>query len=358
VAKPTLHDVGRTKGRDTRKEAAAVVAAVGAAAVGGKLVRDKLSGKTRDERAFRLYTDQPVPDGMRRIARGQIDGAAEDLRQTPKRKTAEAVHEARKRLKRLRASVRVSRDALGERTYQRENSVFRDAGRALSATRDSKVLIETLDELEGRFRAELDPGAIAALSSRLEDEHSRATESLKQDPAVIDGVLDTLRKARRRTASWRFDSDGFEALGPGVRRIYRRGRRRMRAAEAEPSTENFHEWRKRTKDLWHALQIVRPAAPKRLKAMARQAHDLSDLLGDDHDLAVLRDYVEAHRALLDDQASQDALLGLIDRRRKTLEAEALALGRRLYKRRPKAFASEIERGWRKRVRARPQRAAA
>ena len=244
--------------------------------------------------------------------------------------------------------MRVARDALGERTYARENAAFRDAGRLLSGPRDSKVLLETLDELARRFADELDPEAIAPLRARLVEEHERATELLKQDPQVIQDVRKALRAARRRTAGWKFDADGFDALAPGLERIYRRGRRRMRAAAAEPTSENFHEWRKRSKDLWHALQIVRPAQPKRLKKLARQTHELSDLLGDDHDLAVLRAYIESHEDLLEEPA-RAALLALIDRRRRALQRDALALGRRLYKRPPKRFVRELARGWRKRV---------
>jgi hypothetical protein len=44
-----------------------------------------------------------------------------------------------------------------------------------------------------------------------------------------------------------------------LRRIYRRGRKAMQHAQADPTNENLHEWRKRVKDLWHAEQILRPA---------------------------------------------------------------------------------------------------
>jgi CHAD domain-containing protein len=262
-----------------------VVAAAGAAAVTGKLARDKLASRSRDQRR-------------------------------------KSVHEARKRL------------------------------------RDAEVLVETLDALAERFRDQLAPEATATLRSRLEEEHERALESLRRDPAAVEGVLTTLTTARRRTAGWNLEADGFAALAPGLRRIYRRGRRRMRAAAAEPTTEHLHEWRKRTKDLWHALQIVRQAAPKRTKKLAKRAHALSDLLGDDHDLAVLRDYIEAHQELFADDATRAALVALLDRRRGSLQRAAFDLGRTIYKRRPKRFVRALERGWEKRVPRQPAHAIA
>jgi CHAD domain-containing protein len=132
----------------------------------------------------------------------------------------------------------------------------------------------------------------------------------------------------------------------------------MRAAAADPTTENLHEWRKRTKDLWHALQILRPAAPERTRKLAKRAHALSDLLGSDHDLAVLRDYVEAHADCFPDDASRAALVALLDRRRRSLQRAALDLGRSVYGRRPKRFVRALERGWEKRAPGPPQYAVA
>src|SRR5215211_1032009 len=122
----------------------------------------------------------------------------------------------------------------------------------------------------------------------------------------------------------------------------------MRAAAKEPSTANFHEWRKRAKDLWHAAQIVRPAAPKRMKKLAARAHRLSNLLGDDHDLAVLREHVERDGAPFERETTRTALLSVIDRRREALQREAFKLVARIYKGKPTRFARSVERGWRKR----------
>jgi CHAD domain-containing protein len=264
--------VGGTRPR-AGKEAVAAVAVAGAAAVGGKLAWDRLSaGSDADfARAYRLHDGEPVPDGIRRIARGQLESARADLDGVSTRKLEEAVHETRKRLKRLRACLRLARDAIGQDTYQGENAAFRDAGRRLSGARDATVLIETLEALEKWAGDELRPGASAALVGQLEVERQRAVASLEQDEAAIAAVVRELETARTRTAGWTFGADGFDALEPGLRRIYRRGRRAMKATADEPSTENLHEWRKRAKDLWHVLQILRPAGPKRIRS-SRDAH--------------------------------------------------------------------------------------
>jgi CHAD domain-containing protein len=335
---------------------AAAVALAGAAAAGGKLAHDRRSKRSGGgpDRAYRLRADESVPDGIRRIAGGQLSSAREDLEGASKQTLGEAVHETRKRLKRLRASLRLSRDALGGETYDSENTVFRMAGRRLSGARDAQVLVETLDGLRKRFADELPPAATDRLRARLKNEHEQATQALRDDDVAIDATLGELDRARTRAAGWTLDAEGFDALKPGLRRIYRRGRKRMRKAAREPTTENLHEARKRVKDLWHATQIVRPAAPKKLKRLSKRAHRLANLLGDDHDLAVLRDYVERTPQAFEDESSKRALLAVLDRRRDALQRKALELGDELYGQPPKHFVGRVERGWRKRMAARPE----
>jgi CHAD domain-containing protein len=305
--------------------------------------------RERPDRAYRLGVDEHVPDGMRRLARGQLLDARELLDGASKRALEEAVHDVRKHLKRLRSSLRLARDALDAKTYERENTAFRMAGRSLGATRDATVRLEALDALTERFAAELRPGVTDDLRARLADERARAMAQLRDDDGAVQGVLDELSDALVRTPSWTFDPEGFGALSPGLRRIYRRGRKRMRAARAEPSAETFHEWRKRVKDLRYVTQIVRPAQPKRLKRVGRLAHEVTDLLGDDHDLAMLRGYVATHPQCFADEAAREALLSVIDRRSERLRERALARGARLYARSPKRFVADLERGWGKRA---------
>jgi CHAD domain-containing protein len=308
----------------------------------------------KPDRKYRLRENEYVPDGIRRIARGQLDNAHDELSMASRSGFAEAVHGTRKRLKRLRTTMRLARGAIGDETYDRENNAFRMAGRRLAAGRDAQVLLETLDSLGERFAKELPRRTTVALRALLVDERKRAEASARDDDAGIAAVLTALEEGRARTPAWTFERDGFDGLTPGLRRIYRRGRKRMRAARKDPSPENLHEWRKRVKDLWHASQIVRPAQPKRLKRVSRRAHELADLLGEGHDLSMLRDYVETHPQCFENQASKKALLAVIDRRSNALRDKALDRGRRLYKPSPKRFVGKVERGWRKRASDPPQ----
>jgi hypothetical protein len=343
----------RKTGTDTRKEVVAAAGAlVGAAVVGGKLALNRRARSKHDsERAFCLSEDEPIPDGIRRIARGQLDQAHDELSDGPKRDFATAVHDTRKGFKRLRATVRLARGGLGGGIYRRENVALRDAGRRLAGVRDASVLIETLDALEAVSGNDVAPDATAKLRAQLNGERKQALESLRADDTLTAGVMDDIDRARMRTAAWTFDVDGFEAVEPGLRRIYRRGRKAMRRAQEVPTDANLHQWRKRVKDLWHAEQILRPASPKRMKA-AKRTHGLADLLGDDHDLAELRHYVATHSGCFDDRAARVALTAVIDRRRRVLQDKAFSVGPKVYRRSPRRFAKVIGRHWRKQAIAR------
>jgi CHAD domain-containing protein len=164
---------------------------------------------------------------------------------------------------------------------------------------------------------------------------------LRSDTAIGE-TLGDLHQARPRVRDWPLERQELDSLAPGLRRIYRRGRRAYRTARDEPSTENLHELRKRVKDLWYAAQIVTPASPKPMKRLARRAHRLSDLIGEDHDLAILAEHAIAHHDRFEDDTTVAGLVGLIERRRQKLQRKAIKLGQRLYRRKPRKVARVLE----------------
>jgi CHAD domain-containing protein len=268
----------------------------------------------------------PDAESIEAFARGQLDKVADGLDVADE----QSVHTARKAFKRLRATVRLTRDRLGEETRQRENAAFRDAGRELSGARDARVVIDTLDAL--------DPKAFGVLRSALAAEYVEATTAAaRPDEAAVRGAVDD---ARVRLESWPLDGDVGGALASGVARMQKRLRRAYRAAREDPTTEHLHELRKRAKDLWHAAEILRPAAPKRMDRLARDAHRLADLLGEDHDLATLLVAADRHSSTLtiDERAELEALIA---DRRKRLQRKALRRARKLCATKPRKLAKRI-----------------
>jgi CHAD domain-containing protein len=110
----------------------------------------------------------------------------------------------------------------------------------------------------------------------------------------------------------------------GIDRAYRRGRKGYKGA-SHASTEELHQWRKRAKDLWYHHRLIKDANPSVVAAYAKDAHQLSDLLGDDHDLAVVRaTIVHQDPPAATAPVDLDPVVDLIDERRSELQAEARA----------------------------------
>jgi CHAD domain-containing protein len=294
-----------------------------------------------EKRRFRLRDGERVPDGLRRIAGGQLDVSIERLNGDTDEDLGTAVHETRKSLKRLRATVRLARDELGDEAYRRENVAFRDAGRRLAGARDSQVLLETLDALTDRYPDQAPPERFARFKRTLVGQHGAAQRRLHEGAAIAE-VLGELRRARTRVGDWHLEREALDALAPGFQRIYRRGRRAYRTATQEPSSENLHELRKRAKYLWYAAQIVRPAAPKKMKRVARRAHELSNLIGEDHDLALLAQRANERRDRFADETAAGELAVLVERRRAELQRQAMVLGRRVFRKKPRKIARALE----------------
>lgn len=340
-----IRDAARDPG--VRRAAAATAAAVGAGAAAAKITRDRRDGRGRvRDREFALHPGEGITPGLTRIARGQIDDVVEQLTPQDGALSEDAVHEARKSLKRLRAMARLLRGELGPDRYERENAALRDAGQRLSGARDAEVLLDTLqDVIAADLGGEAGPG-VAALRAELLAERQSAEQGVLSDPEIAAGATRDVRAVRRRVAHWVHPDADFEAVAPGLGRIYRQGRQRYRGARGDPRPENLHEWRKRVKDLRHAAEILVPADPKRMRKLARRADRLGETLGSEHDLWLLDERVRARGELFDQLAERDALLRAIRRRRRRLTRSAFAQAQKLYADKPTAFVKRIARDWR------------
>lgn len=326
--------------RDPKVRAAASVVAAGGAIAAAKVIREHTDGRRRDQgEPYRLQPGESTRDGVTRVARGQLDLTINLLKRAPRQHDgAEEVHEARKALKRQRALLRVSRRELGRKRYRRENVVLRDVARELSGTRDAQVLLETLDDLSQRF---LDGAGSSPWAPLRESLAAGVEESQKLDKDHAAKIIDTLLDSRARVQKWSLSQNGGpQPLAGGFARVYRRGRRAYAAASSQPTTETLHELRKRAKDLWHAAQLLKSVSGKELKQIQRTAHHLSDLLGDDHDLAILREYADRHPELLTPPEAE-LLKAVIAYRQRALEDEALAVASKLYRRKPKKLLARL-----------------
>jgi CHAD domain-containing protein len=257
-----------------------------------------------------------------------------------------AVHGARKQLKKGRADLRLLRKALGSQTYVYENTALRDVARPLTAVRDARALLDTLDTLIEHSGVHAHTLALDRVRLALRDEYCEVRQRLLDASNTLEILAASLRAARARAKRWPLGRRGWSVLGAGVKRIYRNGREAFAAAQEDPSQEHLHAWRKQVKYLWHQLQVLQPLRPGQLTALADHAHTLANVLGDDHDLAVLSHKFQEEPERFPDRATMQTLADLIARRRTHLQAQAMTLGRRLYEEHPRLFVDRLREYWR------------
>jgi CHAD domain-containing protein len=364
---------------------AATIAATVAVGVGVALAR---AGRDRreshrdgaNERQFALLPGERLADGMVRMALGQVDLALELLGGGGGALDEHAVHEIRKALKRLRALLRLLEEELGAKTYARENAALRKTAARLAGARDAEVMLATLERLIARHPRKLRRrGGVVRLRAQLAAEHERMERHTLGDEATRALVLEELRAFRARVLEWQLrDRDGVRLVEPGLAGVYRQGRRRYRrAAHARRDrVRAMHEWRKRVKDLRYAAEMLQRRDPARraglgapagstvrapghgagreaarLRRLAKRADALGEMLGEEHDLALLAELIGAQRRSGKGKRSgrsaalrprigrrtRKLLLKLIARRRRRLRKRALHEGERLYAAGPKRF---------------------
>jgi CHAD domain-containing protein len=292
--------------------------------------------------SYRLHFNESLADGMPRIVGEQLDRAMAELTGDAT-DLPEAVHQVRKRCKKIRGLLRLFRGAFSA-SYSEENAWFRDLARRLSAARDAEAMLESLDRLCEAFSEELGADAFATVRHAMVDRRAEVQDDVEL-PQRVRETTSQLQDARTRVLGWRLDEDGFAAIEKGFSRTYRRARKALDASYKDPTPERFHEWRKRVKYHWYHLRLLRELWPAPMKALAAEAKQLADLLGDDHDLAVLRETLMQERDDLGDQEEIDALAALVQRRQDQLRTQAQTLGWRLFADTPANYCRRLQAIW-------------
>jgi CHAD domain-containing protein len=285
--------------------------------------------------SYELREDETIGNSIERIICHQIEGAirASSAEQNGK---GSPVHETRKHLKKARAALRLAAGEIDLDVWKREDRCLRKVGRLISEVRDAEVRLQTVRQLRefarGKKRSfreteellafELD-SFLAAFSDWPEEAKQRLTQALD------------------RIRAWPLDELRCKQLRKCVQQTYRRGRKALNAAIKKTSTRNLHTFRKRAKELWYELRILRPLAPAVFRELNDELKTIGQYLGQVHDLAFVAERLSSIGSA---RKHGDRILNaLVDSREKELERTAIALGERFYAERPRQFAQRLSR---------------
>lgn len=202
----------------------------------------------------------PIGDALRAFALDELANAARQLAREGGERHA-GIHQARKSLRRVRATLALARRALGEPGIRLDEDIARLC-RGLSALRDGQALVEALKRLDPAAPPALQallPQAIELAKARREDLLQRA---LARDPGLAR------RRQRLEAFAQRLARLPWnEVRGKRVARAVARSERRLAKARRRALRQPGHDER------WHVLR-------RRLRRLRQQDHLLVALAPD------------------------------------------------------------------------------
>ena len=286
--------------------------------------------------AYRLQFYEPLGEGIRRIFSEQVARATEDLSRDAQVPPS-AIHNSRKAIKRLRALLRLARPALGSGTFRAHNQSLSRIAAVLAQTRDDDVIAETIGKLQAYFG---DDGSkvLAPLRARLAVAGANGRITVE----AAHEVAQWLRGANEDFSALDFQAD-LTHLESGLQKSYRKAAKAYDAANKNPANEAFHDLRKTVQWHWRQMALISRAWPDYFKVRVDAARELSQILGDEHDLSMLRASVAERDDLTVDQ--QRPVIRLARARQEELRHEALDRAKLLLSEPPKPFAKRMAGYW-------------
>jgi CHAD domain len=279
--------------------------------------------------AFALPKDKSVRKGLREVLAKEVKSAAESLGQSPL--TSQAVHDARKHIKKSRSVLRLIRNSV-RGIGPNADSRLRASGRSLSTLRDASAMLGTARGLCKGHGPEVTSAACRLVS---EDLAKHETWMKRRHRRRVKSALRGLRSISRSTKQLRLKGSAKAVLKRGVKRAYERAQRKMQRACSSTAGSTFHEWRKRLKALSYHLRLLSARAPA-FRRPAAQLKQLEDQLGREHNLQVLRDYI-TRRSARDHQRTVRRLTALAESRQEELRRATLRAGAKVLADTPKGF---------------------
>lgn len=288
--------------------------------------------------AYRFKLAEPIQAGFQRIGLEQIQRAERELARAADHDAT--IHETRKCLKRVRALLRLARPGLKDKEFAAANERFRQLGALLSEARDNQVMLHTVAKLEA-------DGARAPLQGlkKLIVAGRGGSDSAFADPGLAAAAISDLAEARSCFEELKLAPRRFDVLRDGLERSYRHGRRMMREAFNKGDDDSFHELRKRVQQQWRHMQLLENAWPQLCSARAAAARELSQILGDDQDLSVLKAYLRRVPRTQIGPLEAKSIRGAIRAQQKELRAAAAPRAQRLFAERPEDLGRHIAILW-------------
>ncbi|AYG60496.1 CHAD domain-containing protein [Rhizobium jaguaris] len=296
--------------------------------------------------SYRIRPDKAFDDDVRTAAARQLSKAIAALTDRPEG-LHEAVHTARKHIKRVRGLYRLIAPRAPE-FQQVENDRLREMARTLSHVRDATALVEAGRHLHETATCEDEAQALARVIDVLTVRRDRLSEEETDLEEKANAAVATCREALEALNATSFDSGRREAarfFQKSWRKTGRKAAKALSECHAEAHTDQFHELRKRGQDCWMHHALLRDIWPAAMHAKQLEAKALVDVLGRYLDLSMLSEVTDREPHLFNGSDDHARLLEAIISRQQTARQDALTKARWVFADEPKQEARTIKRLW-------------
>ncbi len=291
--------------------------------------------------AYRLKLKEPLVKGVRRVAAEQLANAVARLQGDSNPESA--VHEARKSLKRTRALLRLVRPGLGDGNFARLNCQLRDVARKLSAARDRDVVRKLLLSLND---AKPSVAKAAARLIAILDEGPAHRRGAVTPARNFSEALNEIDAIRAEVAEVGLQPAGFDTIIAGLVKSHRSGCKALARALDNPAEEEaLHDLRKAAQAYWRQMILIQQAWPEACLARGAAAKRVADLLGQDHDVALVDAVLATPEAQALTATERRALVRHCAARHAELRGAALPRARLLFAERSEELGRRMEFLW-------------
>jgi CHAD domain-containing protein len=286
-----------------------------------------------------LTENETFESGFHRIANLLISNIIESA-DSSDNDPATAVHEIRKKLKMLRALLKMLRYTGDQKKFEQANTLLRDLGRLMSEIRDAHVRNITLAEIE------LNNGLknFERIVQEIIDCNTLQIKQLEEVYFVKFNVFNRIVKRLETNDEITefLDSCTFDRVKilEGYSKTYEDGFNSFFTAFVYPSSELLHEWRKRLKDLNSQsvyLGTYLPVTSINLNEMDM----LSDILGEDHDYWMLSEWISGQTWSEINLPAIHKFVEKIEEKRAKLQRSAEYYGKNIYSIEPANYRMQL-----------------
>jgi CHAD domain-containing protein len=308
-----------------------------------------------------LWAERDPDEGARRLALGFLDQAAAAKDRISDPDDAEALHDFRVGLRRLRSTLRTYQDLLGKSVGKKLAKRLKALADSTGDGRDAEVALAWLDavaQAEPPPAPSARPGhrwlrsrlaavrerAYAEIAERIEEDFAPLAERLRERLSVYRAEV----RLDATTPPRRFG----EVAAAGLAELGQRIEKELAAIGSAEDEEGSHRARITAKRIRYLLEPFAAESPE-ARAAVKKLKQLQELLGELHDAHILERTVanaaseagaERARRLFDLALSAVSPADLAAARRRPLESGLFDLGRRNRARRDELFARLAD-GW-------------